>query len=85
MVCGLVKPVTVKSGTPLCFGRMYEPDTTLSVKYEPQFVQRHFRLTSGASPFPIATMSALDSSRCRRQALHQTISRGFLDCARSGV
>jgi hypothetical protein len=30
---------------------MCEPDTTLSVKYEPQFVQRHFRLTSGTSPF----------------------------------
>jgi hypothetical protein len=54
---------------------MCEPDTTLSVKYEPQFVQRHFRLTSGTSPFPIATMSTPDSSRCRRHALHQTISR----------
>jgi hypothetical protein len=41
---------------------MCRPDTALSVKYEPQFVQRHFRLTSGTSPFPIATMSAPDSS-----------------------
>jgi hypothetical protein len=54
---------------------MCEPDTALSVKYEPQFVQRHFRLTSGTSPFPIATMSAHDNSRWRRHALHQTISR----------
>jgi hypothetical protein len=41
---------------------MCEPDTTLSVKYEPQFVQRHFRLTSGTSPFPIATISVPDFS-----------------------
>jgi hypothetical protein len=54
---------------------MCEPDTTLSVKYEPLFVQRHFRLTSGTSPFPVTTMSAPDNSRCRRHALHQTISR----------
>ena len=52
-----------------------DPLTTLSVRYEPQFVQRHFRLTSGTSPFPIATMSAPDNSRWRRHALHQTISR----------
>ena len=52
---------------------MCEPDTTLSVRHEPQFVQGHFRLTSGTSPFPIATMSAPDNSRCRRHALHQTI------------
>jgi hypothetical protein len=54
---------------------MCEPDTTLSVKYETQFVQRHFKLTSGTSPFPIVTMSAPDSSRWRGHALHQTISR----------
>ena len=45
----------------------------LSVKYEPQFVQRHFRSTSGTSPFPIATMSAPDNSRCRRHALQPTL------------
>jgi hypothetical protein len=53
---------------------MCRPDTALSVKYEPQFVQRHFRSTSGTSPLPIATMSAPDNPRCRRHALHQTIS-----------
>jgi hypothetical protein len=37
---------------------MCEPDNPLSVKYEPQFMQRHFRLISGTSPIPIATMSA---------------------------
>jgi hypothetical protein len=54
---------------------MSEPDTTLSVKYEPQFVQRRFRLTSGTSPFPIATMSAPDNARWRRHTLHQTIGQ----------
>ena len=30
---------------------------------------------SGTSPFPIATMLAADNSRCRRHALHHTMSR----------
>jgi hypothetical protein len=54
---------------------MCEPDNPLSVKYEPQFMQRHFRLISGTSPIPIATMSAPDSSRWRRHAFHKTISQ----------
>ena len=47
------------------------------VRYEPQFVQRHFRLRSGTSPFPTATMSAPESSRWPAARLtpdHQTVA-----------